>query len=98
MAGIYIPNVELPDANHFLAMIVFSDGCACSGAKIVGKAIPVPDHGRLVDADALAAFAESTKEEHPYWRVSGSGMAVILRSQRYAPTIIPADSGKEDTP
>ena len=91
MAGIYIKDMDLPDANHCITLTVFSDGCVCRGAEIIGRAIPVPDHGRLGDLDALAALAESIAEKYPRWRLSGGGLAVVCREAGLTPTIIPAD-------
>ena len=44
--------------------------------------VPVPPHGRLIDADALAAQCDD-----PYW-------CVWLSDIEDAPTIIPAEEGE----
>lgn len=46
--------------------------------------VPVPEHGRLIDADALAAQCDD-----PYW-------CVWLSDIENAPTIIPAEPPKEE--
>jgi len=71
--------------------------------------IPVPPHGRLIDADALRqSLKESIDECHKwadeveggemYARVSQSLGTFVECSMRVkaAPTIIPASGGKED--
>ena len=93
MSGIYISGMEMP-TDHPLWIIIHSDGTVeaneVSQSRPVGwqtlrnAAVPVPDHGRLIDADVLAA-------EHK---------EVCSRSMKFnldlAPTIIPASGGKEN--
>ena len=50
MSGVYIDGLEMPTDTMIVAirkdgMVEDVMGCC------IGKAIPVPDHGRLVDAD-----------------------------------------------
>lgn len=52
--------------------------------------IPVPDHGRLIDADALA------KHITVEWFCGNKRMNVPWRSVEDAPTIIPADKEGEE--
>ena len=61
MSGIYIPGMEMPKDEETL--VIFADGNAAlydrddvvilEFPKQNRKTIPVPDHGRLVDADAF---------------------------------------------
>ena len=53
--------------------------------------VPVPDHGRLIDADALKKRAERGTEEH-----GRPCMLIKLGYVNTMPTIIPADADKED--
>lgn len=59
MADLLIPDVELPTIFAPLHITVAGDGsfCAAGNQRVVatGKAVEVPDHGRLIDADAFAA-------------------------------------------
>lgn len=61
---------------------------------VIYKAIPVPDHGRLIDADALP-YTRLYKEN---W-IKGAGReapAVWKEDVDSAPTIIPASGGNEN--
>ena len=86
MADILIRGMEMPNAK-FGSMIVairpdgmVEDVMGC----YVGKAVPVPLHGRLGDLDALA---ESVRNPSIFPPVVSSEVLAFLRN---APTIIPA--------
>ena len=92
MSGLYIPNMNYPKVGEVIC--VFPNGKVQK--RIVelstlyevvetSEAIPVPDHGRLIDADALQA--ECVPE--PTFVAE-----MLFRKVNNAPTIIPAD--KED--
>ena len=94
MSGIYIQDMETPDKKKTLT--IFPDGRVYEhhGDRLWGrgeecipwKAIPVPDHGRLIDADALCkAMSDYDWGQDSYWDEA----AVDLVCD--APTIIPAD-------
>ena len=91
MAGIYIPGMELPDKNHVVLLELNYDGKAFAaydgGRTRLAEfdAIPVPDHGRLIDADALI--------EQKEWAFDGVGQTEMVNVAEIvnAPTIIPAD-------
>ena len=56
MSGIYIKGMRKPDCG--LTVTIYPDGrvvqfLGYGEKKQLGTAIPVPEHGRLVDADAL---------------------------------------------
>lgn len=105
MSGIYIQMAEMPKScwvcelggavqmdNHtcpFYSMEYWeqenyqdkiADGCPI---------IPVPDHGRLIDADALCERLEKAAEIKPYL----NGMNAAISFALLAPTIIPASGG-----
>ena len=69
MSGIYIPDVSLPGEGDFeLWIAVKKDGSFTFNVRGKWdngehKAIAVPDHGRLIDADALAARYEKLRAE-----------------------------------
>jgi len=69
--GMYIPNMKSEQ---------FYDLCKEHGLEII--AVPVPPHGRLIDADALVRD-NGIKEIPEYYEVV-----------RDAPTIIPAEEGE----
>ena len=86
MSGIYIPNAQIPQFGHRIS--VLSDGHAYyedmkNPYLDLGEIVPVPDHGRLVDADALV------KENAMAW-----GTEDVIRIAK-APTIISADKEGE---
>ena len=85
--SIYISGVEMPK-EHPLYITLRPDGSvhvwdSYNGEGYGTQAISVPEHGRLIDADALDYFKDD------------SGIAVfdfVTRGQIHAaPTIIPAD-------
>ena len=58
--------------------------------------IPVPDHGRLIDADALAEYFESQAQsewnKHTETTWSNAYLSLGGYVEEYAPTIIPEDT------
>lgn len=58
--------------------------------------VPVPPHGRLIDADAV--FKRLQKQAMSVWGNSNPRYQIILEVMdaiRFAPTIIPADPAEE---
>lgn len=57
MAGVYVPGLDMPKPGMVLDVRVYSNGLVTVWDKKVGwihhHAIPVPDHGDLIDRDAL---------------------------------------------
>ena len=102
MSGIYIPGMEMPtgcedcplnfDATCNLIPFGKPDETNGSERRSDCQLIPVPEHGRLIDADALKvslAFAEKTAE----WAVPA--LRAVLMVIDEMPTIIPADFAKD---
>lgn len=101
MSGIYIPGMEMPTGaginvtTIFDAQInVYGDGTASIDVKEnqhspMGRCplIPVPDHGRLIDADALPWEKQGLL-------VADEGWALPCSIIENAPTVIPADKEK----
>ena len=105
MAGIYIPNMQMPKTCY--------DDCPCQGIHwynplnestkpMTGKRldncplIPVPVHGRLVEADAVEEQIDEWIDAVGYATI-GKGLSYygeLLGCIEDAPTIIPAD-GKD---
>ena len=117
MSGIYIPGMEMPtgtdvltiaiDSHGKLYAIYFSDGEL--GINPLHKSvIPVPDHGRLIDADALyekflrlESEAMSALQTTSVGSVDGIKWSAILTERTGykfdivdAPTVIPAEEGQ----
>ena len=86
MSGIYIKGMEMPKDGSCVTVRIWSDGrvVGVHNDSFVKQAISVPDHGRLIDADAL-------KEE---WR-NGFHRKIVDALMEDAPTIIPADKDGE---
>ena len=87
MSGIYIPDISLPgDGDFELWIAVRKDGSFTYNVRGgwndgKHKVISVPDHGRVVEADALLATGRETFEDY---HISE------------APTIIPASEEAEE--
>ena len=96
MSGIYIPGLEMPKIGETITITICDDGIVFEEWKEPGsvfKVFPVPDHGRLIDGDALN-YTMLYKEN---W-MSGTGVeapAVWRKDIEDAPTIIPADKDGE---
>lgn len=107
--GVYIKGMEMPREGHVIVRI-YANGKVCEPTECAGvwskvaTAVPVPAHGRLIDADALI---ESNKylrynpaecEEGSYdegWAVGfNAGARHATEHAVYAHTIIEAE-GKE---
>ena len=105
--GIYIPGMEMPKACVFCELYE-SDRFWCSASRKeidcdnyesvahFCPLIPVPDHGRLVDADSLRStmYHEAFETDSPMQKWdSGCWIRYKMfeRAEEAAPTIIPAD-------
>ena len=84
MAGIYIPNTKMPEECHYCPM---RDSCEesmpLSHRPPDCPLVEVPDHGRLIDADALAKLEVIPSDN---W---------VFRAIEKAPTVIPASGVDE---
>ena len=105
--GIYIKGMEMPKDIEPGLVIEFADGIdgkryarlwhyRHGGLTEWLEAIPVPPHGRLIDADALCmklkmmyakAFGEGNTAYHAAYRS-------LERVVSHEPTIIPAEEGE----
>ena len=90
--SVYIKGMEMPTEGEASRLVIIT----CDGRAIaidgphrdVCEAIPVPDHGRLIDADALL---NSIAEEYKRYE----SVKIISRIElETAKTIIPADKEK----
>lgn len=89
--GIYLPNMEMPREGQML--VIFPDGTSyvCfNGMRerlAQTEAVPVPKHGRLIDADAQIERAK---------RLNLTTAGVIKALLDTAPAIIEAEEGEEE--
>ena len=91
--GIYLPNMEMPRKGQML--VIFPDGTSyvCfNGMRerlTQTTAIPVPPHGRLIDADALIKQVKRDGiRSDPFVRI-------VCDYFKDAPTIIEAEPAEE---
>lgn len=109
MSGIYIPGMEMPTGTDVLTIAIDSHGKLYAiylsdgelGINPLHKSvIPVPDHGRLIDGDALAKEIEYARFHHSHT----DGLAARHHVAEYGhflnalsefPTIIPEDKEGE---
>ena len=93
MAGIYIPGMDMPK-DKAIAVVIHPDGTAYSAEMFAGvcteyladcTAVPVPPHGRLIDADALRAEVKKHATPPDAW---------VFSFIRTANTIIPGEEGE----
>ena len=83
--SILIKGLEMPkDGCHHLVYI-YADGTVLSGRE--HKAVPVPSHGRLIDADSKTFPTPHRNPSNDYMK----GWNACLRSVQQQPTIIPAE-------
>lgn len=101
MSGIYIPGLAMPERGHTVTLTITGGGKAvvqyydCKPqltVPIMYKAVPVPERGRLIDADALMerfSYSPGDTAEDRIW--IRAARRIIIE----APTIIPADKEGE---
>lgn len=90
MSGIYISGIQPP--NGFTKMEIGYDASGAMMVAVNGEvfdAIPVPDHGRLIDADALEVLSWTEDPTKNF----DDGVMFALDKLDALPTIIPADGG-----
>lgn len=91
--GVYLPNVDMPKGDKTLTIQICPDGSIWQqyrGTVPNAKAIPVPQHGRLIDKDAIRKKCE--RGEYPNVYIDTKEIAAEFYA---APTVIPADPAEE---
>ena len=100
--GVYIKGIEMPKEGNWKTVRIYPDGsCAvpnwqgdCTFIKGT-KAVSIPKHGRLIDADAYEQLLYSL-DNRDYRREKGSIKdAIKFLHSNYTPTIIPAEKGTD---
>ena len=114
--GIYIKDMETPTrcGRCDMRIAIYDDGAfdhyeCCITAAIIDNVgekmedcplIPVPPHGRLIDADALTEKLKKHREYHSDGSNSGAaisngiGQCLDIINGRECPTIIEAEEGE----
>lgn len=105
MSGVYIKGMEMPSGCLACLGTYDCCACSFTGERFYKfgenfdpvenrlpscPLIPVPDHGRLIDADALDADLEKQDMKTGEWDAIGFSISEIDN----APTIIPCDKGE----
>ena len=88
MADILIKGLKLPEGANELRLIIHPNGQVIISKQTYleeTEAIEIPDHGRLIDADAL-------KQK---WIFRGEAERGYQEEIDDAPTIIPAEEGED---
>ena len=104
--SVLIRGMEMPKAGNWKTIRIYYDG-TCAEPNWQGdckymqgcEAVPVPPHGRLIDADALrqAMYHEAFETDSPMQKWdSGCWIRYKMfeRMEEAAPTIIPAEEGE----
>ena len=92
--SILIHGVSMPKNGLARNIAIFEDGSVryYGGARVIGRAIELPPHGRLIDADKIEKKSYEIKS-----CVGRYSRVVHIVDVINAETIIPADPEKEDT-
>lgn len=91
MSGLYLSGMKMPENGETITITICDDGIVfeeCKEPGSVFKAIPVPPHGRLVDADALIKGHFSDEHRIAMSYADKCWMRRIINGE---PTIIPAE-------
>lgn len=102
MSGIYISGIQLPKWG-FLEIRIYPDGRVTDVIEgyedIIGSAVPVPDHGDLIDRvafrkemDRRYPFDKYTQSKHGEADAAKSAIIMMLADE---PTVIPGDGENE---
>lgn len=95
--SILIEGIDIPTRGNPITVSIYPDGTAEWEAQNKrGIAIPLPPHGRLIDADALrqTMYREAFETDSPMQKWdSGCWIRYKMfeRAEESAPTIIPAN-------
>ena len=90
--SILITGIDMPTKGNPITVLIYPDGTAeWEAQNKEGTAVPVPPHGRLIDADALEKeHMKRAYENFRSYQFHVSATAWINE----APTIIPAEEGE----
>lgn len=89
MSGIYIPGMEMPKRGNGFDITIYPDGSCISENGLHYTLVPVPDHGRLGDLDAVERHL--VKMQMAQKDVVAHGIRKARAVVRDMPTIIPAE-------
>ena len=86
--GVYIKGMGMPIDENETIIRIQPDGTVLDqyGHHLAITAVPVPPHGKLIDADEIIKF------DHQHYEHLSDTFYVTVRDIELAPTIIPADT------
>ena len=87
--GLYINGLKLPEDNHVRVLVLRCDGRCVDEFGNTFSVVPVPPHGRCIDADAL------TKKIKRDGIASDPFVKIVCDYFKDAPTIIPAEPNED---
>ena len=90
--SVLIEGMEMPKDGCHHMICIYADGTVSTGGRVY-MAVPVPPHGRLIDADAVER--NLVKMQMAQKDVVGHGIRKSRAIVRDMPTIIPADKDGE---
>lgn len=93
--GIYIEGMDMP-TEYGRCMVIFSDGRVTTefGSQVIANAVPVPPHGRLIDANRIGLTGVEMLLCQTGNRYKNA-LEMLLEKIESAPAIIPAELPKE---
>ena len=85
--NILIKGMEMPEDETFVICLYSNGRTSLCGQNKAFKAVSVPSHGRLIDADSKTFPTLHRNPSNDYMK----GWNACLRSVQQQPTIIPAE-------
>lgn len=85
--SVLIKGMEMPKDGCHHMICIYADGTVSTGGRVY-MAVPIPPHGRLIDADELGLIDfEIVMCDGNYKK----GLGMLAKKIEDAPTVIPAD-------
>lgn len=89
--SVYIKGMEMPKKKNGAVLIIYPDGTAAFEDGVKYNVVPVPDHGKLIDATAKVQ-TQLYDDEHEEWTdVEMTVDEYLGYCHNEVPTIIPAE-------
>ena len=106
MSGVYITGMEMPKDDEILYLRITPSGKVSIAMDLkcreIARALPVPDHGRLIDADASekavcnACDGACDFVECDCIHCEKDCRCDVMRTLHESPTIIPGEEGRAE--
>ena len=97
--GVYISGIEMPKSEEILCVNIHPDGKVCINLDLkctqIATAVPVPDHGDLIDRDAARGSIKSCSPEDEKNCCTFDTVKKLMHIMLdRASTVIPAEEGE----